>query len=63
VDRPLSARPCGGFHRDDDAVGFVGCTAEHASNGEVVVVALRYRDVYRRVAGRWRFLAREIGFA
>jgi ketosteroid isomerase-like protein len=51
------------FTGADDAVGFVGCHAEHALNGEVVVVALRYRDEYRRVAGRWRFLSREIGFA
>src|SRR5262245_24403289 len=51
------------FTGEDDAVGFVGCHAEHALNGEVVVVALRYRDEYRRVDGRWRFRSREIGFA
>jgi ketosteroid isomerase-like protein len=48
---------------EDDAVGFVGCHAEHALDGQVVVVALRYRDEYRRVDGRWRFRSREVRFA
>ncbi|GAB3047315.1 hypothetical protein GCM10027053_01470 [Intrasporangium mesophilum] len=51
------------FTGTDRAIGFVGCHAEHALDGEVVSVALRYRDEYRRVDGRWRFRSREIGFA
>lgn len=47
----------------DRASGFVGCHAEHALEGEVVVAALRYRDQYARVDGRWLFARREVQFA
>jgi ketosteroid isomerase-like protein len=47
----------------DEATGFVVCHAEHSFNGEVVVAALRYRDVYRRIEGRWLFASRTVGFA
>ena len=50
---------------DDDpdvATGLVAAHAEVLSNGVSMQVALRYKDVYRRSRGRWRFLDRCLSF-
>ncbi len=43
------------FVDDDHATGVVCAHAELTIEGDTVMVALRYRDDYRRVGGRWRF--------
>ncbi len=46
----------------DNATGLVLAHAETSPGNEVSLAAMRYRDAYRREAGRWRFARREIGF-
>ncbi|GAA1916541.1 nuclear transport factor 2 family protein [Nocardioides hwasunensis] len=46
----------------DRAVGLVAAHAEVHSFGTPMQVALRYKDVYRRTGGRWRFLDRCLSF-
>lgn len=52
------------FDADDPdlATGLVAAHAEVHSNGTPMQVALRYKDVYRRTGGRWRFLDRRLSF-
>ncbi|MCR3722160.1 MULTISPECIES: nuclear transport factor 2 family protein [Prauserella salsuginis group] len=45
-----------------DAVGWVAGYAELADDHTVVTAVFRYDDVYRKVADRWRFAHRAIGF-
>ncbi len=44
------------------ATGLVLSHAETTPNGVVSIAAMRYDDVYRRVAGRWLFAKRTINF-
>jgi ketosteroid isomerase-like protein len=44
------------------ATGLVLSHAETTPNGIVSIAAMRYDDVYRRVAGRWLFAKRTIQF-
>ena len=46
----------------DRATGVVLAHAETTPNGIVSIAALRYNDVYRREAGRWRFAERLLSF-
>ncbi len=46
----------------DSASGLVTSHAEVWRNGRALVAALRYRDLYRRQAGRWRFADRLLSF-
>lgn len=49
--------------RDPDrATGRVLAHAETTPNGKVSVAAIRYEDIYRRVAGRWRIARRRLTF-
>jgi len=51
------------FGEDVDSVsGLVTSHAEVWRNGRALVTALRYRDVYRREQGRWRFADRLLSF-
>lgn len=51
------------FVSDDEANGMVSSHAEVVRNGEAMVTAMRYHDVYRRCAdGKWRFSDRCIHF-
>jgi ketosteroid isomerase-like protein len=51
------------FGADVDSVsGLVTSHAEVWRNGRALVTALRYRDVYRREQGRWRFADRLLSF-
>ena len=50
---------------DDDSDVATGLLAGHAEldrNGVVMQVALRYKDTYRRVDGKWRFADRKMGY-
>lgn len=42
----------------DTATGQVYCRAEHEVDDRWIVMAIRYDDVYRRVAGEWLFQRR-----
>lgn len=46
----------------DRATGLLASHAEVDRNGVAMQVALRYKDVYRRVGGRWRFADRLMGY-
>ncbi len=46
----------------DRATGLLASHAEVDRNGQAMQVALRYKDVYRRVDGRWRFADRLMGY-
>lgn len=46
----------------DRAVGLVSGHAEVVRQGETMVVALRYHDVYRRTADGWRIAERVMGY-
>lgn len=46
----------------DRATGLLAGHAEVDRNGVAMQVALRYKDVYRRMDGRWRFAARKMGY-
>lgn len=46
----------------DRAVGLVSGHAEVVRNGETMVVALRYHDVYRRTERGWRIAERVMGY-
>jgi ketosteroid isomerase-like protein len=46
----------------DRATGLVLSHAEMQRHGQPMVAAIRYRDVYRRCDGRWRFAERELSF-
>ncbi|MET8051127.1 MULTISPECIES: nuclear transport factor 2 family protein [unclassified Streptosporangium] len=46
----------------DVAYGLLASHAEVARNGVTMLVALRYKDVYRRVDGAWRFAARLMSY-
>jgi uncharacterized protein (TIGR02246 family) len=50
------------FVGPDEATGVVTGHAEMSEGGELVLAAIRYRDRYRRVDGRWRFAERVLGF-
>lgn len=52
------------FEADDPdlATGLVAAHAEVHSHGTPMQVALRYKDVYQRIDGRWRFLDRRMSF-
>jgi hypothetical protein len=46
----------------EEAHGRVSGHAELERNGQMMVCSLRYRDIYRKVRGRWLFQDREISF-
>ncbi|NJC71833.1 nuclear transport factor 2 family protein [Planosporangium thailandense] len=46
----------------DKATGLLAGHAEVDRNGVAMQVALRYKDAYRRVDGRWRFADRKMGY-
>ncbi|TDO48686.1 enoyl-CoA hydratase/carnithine racemase [Kribbella sp. VKM Ac-2527] len=46
----------------DRATGLLASHAEVSRNGVAMQVALRYKDVYRREAGRWRFADRLMSY-
>ena len=46
----------------DRATGVVNGHAECYRNGQTLVGAMRYEDVYRREGGAWRFASRALGF-
>jgi hypothetical protein len=46
----------------DRAIGLLFSHAEVDRNGVAMQVALRYKDVYRRVDGRWRFAERLMSY-
>jgi len=46
----------------DEATGLVLSHAETCPNNEVSLAAMRYKDRYRRVQGRWLFAERTIEF-
>ncbi len=51
------------FRSEDVATGMVSGHAEVGRNGQVMVTAMRYHDVYHRCGdGRWRFSDRNIHF-
>ncbi len=51
------------FKHDDEATGLVSSHAEVVRNGETMVTAMRYHDLYRRCEdGKWRFADRCIQF-
>jgi uncharacterized protein (TIGR02246 family) len=51
------------FTADDQAKGLVSCHAEVVRNGETMISAMRYHDVYQRCAdGKWRFTDRALHF-
>jgi uncharacterized protein (TIGR02246 family) len=45
-----------------EATGVVTGHAEMSQDGELVVAAIRYRDRYRKLGGRWLFAERALGF-
>jgi ketosteroid isomerase-like protein len=50
------------FDSDTEAHGTVVGHAEQTGEGTVLVMALRYRDVYRRDEDRWRIAERRTGY-
>jgi ketosteroid isomerase-like protein len=50
------------FDTDDTAHGVVNAHAEMVIDGEFLVAALRYVDLYERVEGAWRFKQRRSSF-
>lgn len=46
----------------DRATGLLASHAEVYRDGKAMQVALRYKDTYRRVDGRWRFADRLMGY-
>ncbi len=46
----------------DAATGIIASHAEVTRNGEAMLAAIRYHDVYRRDDGRWRFAKRVLAF-
>jgi hypothetical protein len=46
----------------DAATGLLASHAEVSRNGVAMQVALRYKDTYRRVDGRWRFADRLMSY-
>ena len=46
----------------DRATGLVLSHAEMQRRGQPMLAAIRYRDVYRRVDGRWKFAERGLSF-
>ncbi len=44
------------------ATGIVASHAECYRNGQTLIGAMRYEDVYRRESGAWKFASRLIGF-
>jgi hypothetical protein len=46
----------------DRATGLLASHAEVTRDGVAMQVALRYKDAYRRVDGRWRFADRLMGY-
>jgi hypothetical protein len=46
----------------DRATGLLASHAEVVRDGVAMQVALRYKDTYRRVDGRWRFADRLMGY-
>ena len=46
----------------DTATGLLASHAEVARNGVAMQVALRYKDTYRRVEGRWQFADRLMSY-
>lgn len=46
----------------DRATGLLSSHAEVSRNGVAMQVALRYKDIYRRVDGRWRFADRLMSY-
>jgi SnoaL-like domain len=46
----------------DRAIGLLASHAEVSRDGKAMQVALRYKDTYRRVDGRWRFADRLLGY-
>jgi hypothetical protein len=46
----------------DRATGLLASHAEVSRDGTAMQVALRYKDTYRRVDGRWRFADRLMGY-
>jgi len=46
----------------DRATGLLASHAEVSRNGVAMQVALRYKDTYRRVDGRWRFADRLMSY-
>lgn len=49
-------------HDHDSATGRVTAHAEVVRDGTVMVAAVVYEDVYRRVDGAWRFADRNMGY-
>jgi ketosteroid isomerase-like protein len=51
-------------HMDPDrATGLVLAHAGMQRNGQPILTAIRYQDVYQRCEGRWRFRERGLSFA
>ena len=50
------------YRGGDEATGVVNAHAEMGYQGEVLLGAMRYRDRYRRVEGRWCFAERRMSF-
>jgi len=50
------------FDGDDTAYGIVNAHVEMINQGEPTVGALRYKDIYTRYDGQWRFKERVTGF-
>ena len=51
-------------HMDPDrATGLVLAHTEMQRNGQPMLAAIRYQDVYQRCEGRWRFRERGLSFA
>ena len=46
----------------EEARGRVSAHAELNRNGQMMVCSIRYRDIYRKLSGRWLFQDREISF-
>ena len=50
-------------HMDPDrATGLVSAHAEMQRQGQPMLAAIRYQDVYQRCEGRWRFRERGLSF-
>jgi uncharacterized protein (TIGR02246 family) len=51
------------FTAEDEATGLVSSHAEVLRNGETMIAAMRYHDVYRRCSdSKWRFADRNLHF-
>jgi uncharacterized protein (TIGR02246 family) len=50
------------FVSPDEATGVVTGHAEMSQDGELMLAAIKYTDLYRKVDGRWLFAERVLGF-